>query len=210
MLDDALGLGAEADLHPLGRHFFAQALADLAIEAAQEAPAAIGERGIDVQAVEDGRELHGDIAAADHHDAPRQALEMERLVRGDGMLASRNGRHLRPRARGDEDVLRGNAAPVDLDRMRVHHRRAAAQNLYAGERQHALVHAVQACDLAVLVGDQRRPVEARLAHGPAVALRDLEVLAEVGRVREQLLRDAADVDAGAAEAIGLGDGDLAP
>jgi len=40
-----------------------------------------------------------------------------------------------------------------------------------------------------------------------VKLGDLEVLAEMRGVGEELLRDAADVDAGAAEAPRLGDGD---
>ena len=81
-------------------------------------------------------------------------------------------------------------------------------DLDAGIDEDALVDAVQARDLAVLVGEQRRPVEARLADAPAVGGSELEILAQVRRVGEQLLRDAADVDAGAAEAAGLGDRDL--
>jgi hypothetical protein len=78
-------------------------------------------------------------------------------------------------------------------------------DLHPRLRQHLLVDAVQARDLAVLVGEQRRPVEARLTDGPAEALGDLEVLAEMRGVGEQLLGDAADVDAGTAEAAVLGD-----
>jgi hypothetical protein len=78
-------------------------------------------------------------------------------------------------------------------------------NLHARIDEHALVHAVQARDLPVLVLQQRRPVETWLLHRPAVAARDLEVLAEMRGVGEQLLGDAADVDAGAAEAAVLGE-----
>jgi hypothetical protein len=74
--------------------------------------------------------------------------------------------------------------------------------------QNALVDAVQARDLAVLVLEQRRPVEARLADAPAVGGGDLEILAPVRGVGKELLGNAADVDAGAAEAARLGDGDL--
>jgi hypothetical protein len=88
----------------------------------------------------------------------------------------------------------------------------AAHDLDARDLQHALVDAVQARDLAVLVGKQRRPIEAGFClicpEGPAIGLGDLEVLAEMRRVGEELLRDAADVDAGAAEAVGFGDRDL--
>jgi hypothetical protein len=87
--------------------------------------------------------------------------------------------------------------------------RPRSMDLDTGFDQHALVHAVQARDLAVLVLEQRRPVEARLAaQRPAVAARNLEILAKVRGVGEQLLRDAADVDAGAAEAAVLGDRDF--
>jgi hypothetical protein len=81
-------------------------------------------------------------------------------------------------------------------------------DLDAGIDQHALVDAVQPRDLAVLVRDQGLPVEGAFADGPAVGAREREVLAEMRGVGEELLRDAADVDAGAAEAAGLGERDL--
>jgi hypothetical protein len=82
-------------------------------------------------------------------------------------------------------------------------------DLDARFHQHVFVYAVQARNFAVLVLEQRRPVEARLAaQRPAVAARDLEILAKMRGVGEQLLRDAADVDAGAAEAAVFGDGDF--
>jgi hypothetical protein len=93
----------------------------------------------------------------------------------------------------------------------IDYRSPTSENLNPGQSQNPLVHAVEARDLVVLVGEQGVPVEMRLARigpdGPAVALGDLEILAEVRGVGEQLLRDAADVDAGAAEPARLGDGD---
>jgi hypothetical protein len=96
---------------------------------------------------------------------------------------------------------------VDLYSVFINNRSNTPENLYSRLREHLLIDAVQARDLAVLVGEQRVPVEFRLTDGPAIALRDLEVLAEMRGVGEQLFRDAADVDAGAAEAARLGDGD---
>jgi hypothetical protein len=92
--------------------------------------------------------------------------------------------------------------------MWIDHLGATLQDLHPRFPQHVLVHAVEARDLLVLVRQQRRPVEAGLARGPAIRGGDLEVLAEMRGVGEELLRDAADVDAGAAEAVGLGDRDL--
>src|SRR5258708_37264138 len=94
--------------------------------------------------------------------------------------------------------------------MRAAHDGSARHDFHAGELQHALVDAVQARDLAVLAGEQRFPVEARLADAPAVERGGLEILPEVRGVGEELLRDAADVDAGAAEETGLGDRDARP
>jgi hypothetical protein len=95
----------------------------------------------------------------------------------------------------------------DFHLVRAPHRGAAAQDLDPGERERAFVERIEARDLAILVREQRAPVEMGLAERPAESRRDLEILAEMRRVREQLLGNAADVDAGAAEAARLGDRD---
>src|SRR5207244_7589438 len=96
-------------------------------------------------------------------------------------------------------------APVSRDCIGPLGGGAAADDFHSRAGPSALVDAVEPLDLAVLVREQLGPVEARRAGVPAVGRRDLEILAEMRRVREQLLGDAADVDAGAAEAVGLGD-----
>src|SRR6185295_1059055 len=69
----------------------------------------------------------------------------------------------------------------------------------------AAVEALQARDLLVLVGDQRRPVEAGAVRRPAESGRILEVVAEAAGVDQKLLGHAAADHAGAAEAVLLGD-----
>jgi hypothetical protein len=91
--------------------------------------------------------------------------------------------------------------------MGIYHVCPTTENLHPGLLQHVLVDAVEARDLPVLVRQQRRPIEGRFADGPAEGARDGEILAEVRGVGEELLGDAADVDAGAAEAVRLGDRD---
>jgi hypothetical protein len=91
--------------------------------------------------------------------------------------------------------------------MRIQKSCTAPKDRNPGVHQDALVDAVQARDLAVLVGEQPAPVEARLGNAPAEIGGVLQLVADVGRVGEKLLRDAADVDAGAAEAAGFGDRD---
>jgi hypothetical protein len=204
-LREPIRCGAEADAHALGRHLLAKAPADFLVEATQQALAAVGEHRLHPEAVEDRGELDRDVAAADHDHAPRQPLEVKRLVGGDRVAASRDVGNRGPGAGGDEDVLRREPAAADLHGVRVCDGGAPAQDLDARERQRPLVDAVQARDFLVLVREQRRPIEARLADGPAEARGNLEVFAQVRRVGEELFRDAADVDARAAETAGFGD-----
>jgi len=76
----------------------------------------------------------------------------------------------------------------------------ATQYRSPGIDQPALVNAVQAGNFPVLVGEQLRPVEYRLGDLPAEIGGVLEFVTQVRGVGKQLLGDAADVDAGAAEA----------
>src|SRR5437762_277174 len=199
------GVHVEPHVDPLAGHLLAEALADLGVEAAQQPAAAVRERGGHSHAVEDRGELHRDVPAADHQRARGQLLEVEGLVRRDGELGSGDLRQARPGAGRHQDVPGGAGAAVHLDFIGPLDDGTAADDFHSRTGQGALVEAVEALDLAVLVREQPGPVEARRAGVPAVGLCDLEILAEMRRVREQLLGDAADVDAGAAEAAGLGD-----
>src|SRR5690606_35896699 len=63
--------------------------------------------------------------------------------------------------------------------------------------------AVEALDLAILVGDQRRPIESCALDGPAEATGVGEFFGEVRAIDQQLLRHTANVDAGAAQIAAL-------
>jgi len=135
---------------------------------------------------------------------------MERLVGGDGVLEARQRRLVRPAAGGDEDMACGDGLAIDGNGVRIGELRAAADDRDSRFRQDVFVDAVEARDLPVLVGEQRRPVEAWLTDDPAVGRGDLEVFPPMRGVGEELLRNAADVDAGAAETVGFSDRDLRP
>src|SRR5262249_16478239 len=80
--------------------------------------------------VEDAGELDGDVAAALDQDALRQLLEMERFVRGDDMLDSRNlGAVPGRRAGGNEDVA---VAGFVSARGRQHHTRGVVWGSASG------------------------------------------------------------------------------
>ena len=91
--------------------------------------------------------------------------------------------------------------------MGIKNNGTAPENRNAGIDENPLVDAVQPVDLAILVGEQLLPVEARLGDAPAEVGGVLQFVAEMRGVGKELLRDAADVDAGAAEAARLGDRD---
>ena len=147
------------------------------------------------------------VCAPSDQRALGQRLKVERLVRGDREFVAGDVRLLRPGAGGDENVLGGDGFAVDFDFVSSTDKSFLPKNRNAGVHQGALVDAVQPVDLAVLVGEQPGPVEGRRGDAPAEVGGVLKVVAEVGGVGKQLLRDAADVDAGAAKAARLGDCD---
>lgn len=203
LLVDTGDVAVELQVEPLLAQFVAQVLTHAAVEAAQEQVATVEQGGLGAQAVEDRGELYGDVAAADHQHAARQALEEERLVGGDRVFLARNLRHLRPAAGGDENVPGAEALAVHLDAVRVEQAGVAFEKGHPAVHQQVAIDAVEAVDLAVLVADQGRPVEARLAGAPAIGPGLFEVFAVVRAVDQQLLRYATDVDAGAAQVAAL-------
>ena len=89
LLDAGKHLAAH-DVDALLAHLGGKVVADVVIEAAQDLLAAIEQRRLHPEPVEDAGELDRDIAAARHHHAARQALQVEGLVGGDDMLDARH------------------------------------------------------------------------------------------------------------------------
>ena len=199
------------DADALLLHGLVQHAPQIHVEALQDLLAAIDQRRLDAEAVEDVGELDRDVAAAGNHDRLRQFGQIERLVGEDAMLVAGQRRmRIGPAAGGDQDLLGGDGAVLAPRCARYAASTSTAREWNVSPPAFStpmLVEAFQPRDLAVLVGDQRRPVEARLRHGPAIAGGILEMLGKLRGVDEELLRHAAADDAGAAEAVFLGDGD---
>ena len=94
--------------------------------------------------------------------------------------------------------------------MRIDEDGAAPQQRDPGAGKQIRVHAVQALDLAILVGEQSAPIERGSRCLPAVAGGMADVLAIVRRIGKDLFRNAADIDAGAPEVAFLGNGNAHP
>src|ERR1700722_5847201 len=115
-------------------------------------------RDLRAEAIENSRKFEPDIAAT-YHDRPRRKLRKEEgLVRGDRQFTARNGRRGGPASSCDQDVARGETLAADHDRMSVGDGCARAQNSNPIVGEELLIDAIEACDLAVLVDDQRAPV----------------------------------------------------
>ena len=103
--------------------------------------------------------------------------------------------------------LGGDALAADIQRVRIDEHRAGVEDRGAGAVQQLAVDALQAGDLAVLGGDQLAPVMRPLVDGPAEAGGVVRPAAVFAGLHQQLLRHAADIDAGAAPEAFLGDAD---
>ena len=169
--------------------------------------AAIDQRHLGAEAVEDAGELHRDVAAALDQDALGQFLQVERLVRRDDVLEAGDlGAEMRRGAGGDQDRLGAHrlAGREQAHGVRVLEHGAALHDRDLGALQIGRVGRLEPGDLAVLVGDQRRPVERRLGQRPAVAGGVLELVGKARRIDQELLRHAAADHAGAADPVFLG------
>jgi hypothetical protein len=91
--------------------------------------------------------------------------------------------------------------------VRIDDAGAAFDALHTRLVEEAAVDLVEPCDFAVLADNQLGPLQGARAHHPAEPSSVLEGFAKVRGIDQQLLRDAADVHAGAAELAFFGYGD---
>ena len=115
-------------------------------------------------------------------------------------------------ADGDDDALGGDGAAADVEGVGAGEGGAGLVLGDAGGFEHADVDAVEAEDFLVLLGDEGGPVVAEAAGFvgggvPAEAGGVHGVPGVFAGLHHDLLRHAADVDAGAAPVRGLGDAD---
>ena len=93
------------DLDAAAFHLRAQMLAHVVVEPAQDVVAAIDQRHLGAEPVEDAGKFERDVAAALDENAPGQLRQMKRLVRGDDVLEPGDlGAGIGCPAGGDQDV----------------------------------------------------------------------------------------------------------
>ncbi len=199
-------LRRQAELHPLlGQDAF-ELLAHLAIHAGQDAVQEFDDRHLRAEAAPDAAHLEPDHAAADHHQVVGHGIQLERAGGGDDALLihldTAQGRGFR--TRGDDDVLRGVVGARDLHGAR---RGNPPLPLQPGH----LVLLEKELDALDVGGDDLRlaclhlrEVERDLPDADAMLSEVLAGFLEHFRGMQQGLgRDAADVEAGAAQRLAL-------
>ena len=196
-------VGVEAEIDPALAHLFAEHRAQIVVEAAQRQVAAVELGHVGAEALHDAGELAGDVAAAHDHQALREGRQVEHLVRAHGEFDAGDVGHRRPAAGGDDDGLGAVPLVAHGDGVGIEQAPGAGDLRGPGVAQEAPVDALQPVELGDFGPHHRRPVEGALADGPAIARSILEVVAEVRRVDEHLLGDAAAMHAGAAEPVVL-------
>src|SRR5580704_2912727 len=81
--------------------------AHLVVKTTQDILATVHDRHFRTETGKNGGKFEGYIATALNHDTPRKFGEMKRLVRGDGMLDSRNFVAVARRSSGGDQDIRG-------------------------------------------------------------------------------------------------------
>ena len=184
-----------------------QPLAQVLVEAAQRQGLAVDQVHLGAERLENAGEFDRDVAGAEDRHAVRHPRQEERVVGDDAELGARDGHTLRMAAGGDDDALGGETLAADIQRVRIDEHRAGIEDRGAGTLQQLAVEGLEAADLLVLGGDQLVPVMRPLFDGPAEAGGVVRPATILAGLHQQLLRHAADIDAGAAPEAFLGDAD---
>jgi hypothetical protein len=207
----ALHGGAEDELHPLLLQNPLEGLGDLAVIAGDQPVEILDHRDLGAEPGIDRAHLQPDHAAADDDHLLRQLLQLQRAGRGDNHLlvdldALQAGGLGSAR---DDDVLRLVGLVADLDLARLGDRGPALQpgHLVLLEQEFDPLGVL--ADHIVLVGAHLRPIDLGLGGNPHLVEILLRLVQHVGGVQKRLRRDAAHVEAGAAQRLApLDAGDL--
>ena len=211
---DALEGGAGENVHTATGQGAGEEAADRLVLAGGNAGQGLDHRHASTEAVKNRRELQPDGAAAHDGDAAGGRLKGEsgiaveqRRVVGAGQLQGAGGG-----AGGDDDgvgrqLADGAGLAAHQDPVRTHQAAAARHHLDAGLAQQAGDACAQGLHHAVLAAEEERHVHRRLTHNNAKGGGVLDRLQHPDALQQRLGRDAAAVEAGAAQVVPFHQGD---
>ena len=158
------------------------------------------------EAVEDASHLDSDVASSQHHCLRRLPLQVEESIASDAVLCPWDREHSRPTSTSNQDLfcreLSASAAvrQEDTDAVRTAERRQTLDNIATSFFPAGFVGFIQPTDIGVASPLDPGPVKpaCRLRDSIAVACsggdRAVDALAQLGCIKHQLLRNAADVN----------------
>jgi len=148
------------------------------------------------------RELDADDSAAEHDDLLRNEVELQRLLGGDDAATDLEpGKAARVRTGGEHHVLARDGVVADLHGGGGGQAAGALDGRDAARLQQALQAFVLAGDDALAVLRHSRDVDALELGGDPELRRLAGEIGDLGRVQQGLGRDAADMQAGAADLV---------
>src|SRR5690606_24730549 len=203
------GAGREVDLALAERPLRRLGQGDVLVR--DEVGQRLDDRDVRAEGLPHGGELDADDAAAEHDRALGDVVELERLLAGDDAAADlQAGQGARVGAGGQDDVAAPVGGAVDLDGVRAGEPAPTGDVVDLPGLHQALEALVQAADDAVLVGVDGTHVDALEGAVDADAGALADRVGHLGAVEQRLRRDAAAVQTGTAELVGLDQRDGQP
>ena len=145
-------------------------------------------------------QFDGDITPADDGDILRLPLQFKEAIGCDAERRPGQVGHQRATTDRNDDVLGRERVGADLHRLGADEARPTAHNRHAVLRESALIDAVQVEHMLVALSFENTPVKGMRWNGKSVIRCFIQSMGEAGAVPHDLLRHAADIHAGAANA----------
>ncbi len=205
--------GAQFEAHALGLEDRADAVGHVLILARQQARRTLHHRHGGAEPPHQLRELQSDVAAADDHQVlgHRVQFHHRHVVQRRHRVDARQLRAHRAPADVEEDARRAQAPAASLERGRADETGVADDHLGAFQAAHPGLDAVaRPGDDGVLARHHARHVHAQVRDVEAELGAALRKPDSASAGHQRLRRNAADVDAGAAEVVALDHGRLQP
>ena len=196
------GLGLQHQAIKAGRVLLLPDLDEVAVCAGHQSLEHLDDVDARAERRVDGRHLHPDDAAADHQHPLRHRRQLQR-ARGidDARVIGKEGQLRRLRARRDDRLVETNAALADRQLMRSGELPLARDHLHLARLRHHRHAAAEATHHLVFPGAQLLHFDAGVAEGNAMPGEIARAVHQAGDVEQRLRRDAADVEADAAQRL---------
>ncbi len=165
-------------------HFLMEGGTDIIIKAAQDFLAAIKDRDVRAEALEDAGELEGDVTCPDDDDALGLLFKMENLVGGDHQVLAGHIQFIGHTTRGDQDVVGrdGSILANKADRVRPDNFGPRLDDFDIVALEILDIEPVEPVDFGILARNQSVPVKAAIADSPAKTGGVFKVVREFGGI----------------------------